>query len=123
MKFCKKCGYKLDDNTSFCEECGSKQDVSSAVMKCQNVNGTKEKLSNYCTPAKREIEDWALILLLVIGSPYIAEKIAVCFPLVIEAILYFGLPALAIGTMWKSSNWKLFTKRIVIGVYVLMYFL
>ena len=90
MKFCENCGTQLDDDIIFCEECGAKQgtqktNVTTVIKhRADNIQSQVEtnnaatqvenmmpKLSEICTPAKRKIRGWLMILLLVICSPLV----------------------------------------------------
>ncbi len=71
MKFCDNCGTQLADNALFCEECGTKvEQIEGAVAPAQeniqtDLNCVEQppKLSETCTPAKRQLKAWVFIAL------------------------------------------------------------
>ena len=116
MKFCENCGTQLDDNAVFCEECGAKQEV---VQQAQPEVATSEveatvqapKLSATCTPAKKEMKDWIVILILVLCSSLI---IGTGF---ISTILQF----VALVIMWRKRSWSFGVKIGVTIAYIILY--
>jgi uncharacterized membrane protein YvbJ len=146
MKFCENCGTQLADDATFCEECGTKQDVkeTTTVQPEAETNSTQPKvettatqsainnvatqvenmmpkLSETCTPAKREIKGWLMILLLIICSPIVLANLILILPEFLFWVVYIGAQLGVLMIMWKKCNWKLWIKIAVIGVYILMY--
>ena len=79
------------------------------------------KLSETCTPAKREIKGWLMILLLVICSPLVLVNLIAFLPEFLFWILFVGAQLAVLALMWKKCNWNLWIKIGVIVAYVLMY--
>lgn len=137
MKFCENCGTQLADDATFCEECGAKQEVKEAPVvqpKAENtaaqsainnvaaqVENMMPKLSETCTPAKREIKGWLMILLLIICSPLVLVNLIAFLPEFLFWILFIGAQLAVLVLMWKRCNWNLWIKIGVIVAYVLMY--
>lgn len=146
MKFCENCGTQLADDATFCEECGAKQEVKEATSAQPKVETTvaqpkaeatttqsainnvaaqvenmMPKLSETCTPAKREIKGWLMILLLVICSPLVLVNLIAFLPEFLFWILFVGAQLAVLVIMWKRCNWNLWIKIGVIVAYVLMY--
>ena len=149
MKFCENCGTKLADNVLFCEECGAKQEVveqstqkvvtnetfEQPVAHDEKVENTleevaeakyniaRQKLSETCSPASREIKPSVLILLLVMFSPYMMILLPFSIVKYINDYLWLGMQLIVLGLMWKKCNWSLKVKLMVIGIYLLPYLL
>lgn len=140
MKFCENCGTQLADDATFCEECGTKQDVqevketpaaqpkvesTSAQDVLSNVATQVEnmipKLSETCTPAKREIKGWLMILLLIVCSPLILVNLIAILPDFLFWIVFVGAQLAVLALMWKKRTWKIWIKLAVTAAYVLMY--
>lgn len=79
MKYCEDCGTQLEDDATFCTNCGAKQEIVFIPEVESPVNQLNEnqdriliieqepklkeiKLSDVCTPEKREIKSWLNIL-------------------------------------------------------------
>lgn len=146
MKFCENCGTQLADDATFCEECGTKQEVKETTTAQPKVEATvaqpkvettatqsainnvaaqvenmMPKLSETCTPAKREIKGWLMILLLIICSPMVLANLILILPGFLFWVIYIGAQLSVLMLMWKKCNWNLWIKIAVIGVYILMY--
>lgn len=140
MKFCENCGTQLADDATFCEECGAKQEVQevkeapAAQPKVENapaqdvvnnvaaqVENMMPKLSETCTPAKREIKGWLMILLLIVCSPLVLVNLIAILPEFLFWIVFVGAQLVALALMWKKRTWKLWIKLVVTAAYVLMY--
>ena len=140
MKFCENCGTQLADDATFCEECGAKQEVpevketpvaqpkvdsAPAQDVINNVAAQVEnmmpKLSETCTPAKREIKGWLMALLLIVCSPLILVNLIAFLPDFIFWIVFVGAQLAVLALMWKKRTWKFWIKLAVTAAYVLMY--
>ena len=134
MKFCEECGAKLADDAVFCEECGAKQapvqkeTVVEPVVQAEPVMSEQPvaptpKLSETCTPAKREIKGWLLTLLLIICSPWVLFDIILFLPDALFWILWFVIPIVVLVLMWTKKSWKSWVKWAVTIAYILMFFI
>lgn len=136
MKFCENCGTQLLDDATFCEECGTKQEISKNSTTQNSVNTATEiannnvtaqvesmmpKLSETCTPAKREIRGWLMALLLVMCSPLVLVNLIAFLPEFLFWVVFVGAQLTVLALMWKKCNWHLWIKLGVIIAFVLMY--
>ena len=137
MKFCENCGTQLADDATFCEECGTKQEVTAPPVVTQKtesvpvqsvennvaaqVENMMPKLSETCTPAKREIRGWLMGLLLIVCFPLILANLVVFLPDFLFWIALIGIDLFVLVLMWKKRSWKLWIKLAVTVAYVLMY--
>ena len=85
------------------------------------VENMMPKLSETCSPAKREIKGWVMILLLIICSPLVLVNLIAFLPEFLFWILFVGAQLAVLVLMWKRCNWNLWIKIGVIVAYVLMY--
>lgn len=138
MKFCENCGAKLADDAAFCEECGARQsvneipveesvmppveipEVNPAVMQAETA---VPKLSETCTPAKREIKGWVLTILLILFCPYFVLDLILVLPDALFWIVFAGTQLAAMILLWKKRSWNVWIKIIITGVYILSYLL
>lgn len=128
MKFCENCGIQLEDNAVFCEECGAKQDsveqtqpeVSTPEVE---INTQPTKLSATCTPAKKQIASWLLVLILIICSPVVLFELIWWLPDFIYMVLMFIIPLIALFIMWKKRTWKPWIKLGCTLAYIITYFI
>lgn len=137
MKFCENCGTQLADDATFCEECGTKQETKETPISQeeqtlnQNANQVNPqvenpipKLSETCTPAKREIKDWLMILLLVVCSPLLLFEIIIMLPDFLFWIIYSVAPIAVLILMWTTKkSWKMWIKAAVTAAYLIMFFI
>ena len=144
MKFCENCGTQLADDATFCEECGTKQEVKEESVSQSKVESTAvpqpvientaaqstinnvaaqvenmmPKLSETCSPAKREIKGWLMILLLVICSPLVLVNLIAFLPEFLFWVVFVGAQIAVLFLMWKRCNWNLWIKIGIIAAYV-----
>ena len=136
MKFCENCGTQLSDDATFCEECGTKQEISknsttqnsaNTATEIANNNVTAQvesmmpKLSETCTPAKREIRGWLMALLLIVCSPLVLVNLIAFLPEFLFWVVFVGAQLIVLALMWKKCNWPIWIKIGVIVAFVLMY--
>ena len=128
MKFCENCGTQLEDNAVFCEECGAKQE---AVQQDQpevttpevETNAQPPKLSATCTPAKKQIAGWLLVVLLFVCSPLILFELIWWLPDFLFWIVFVGAPLVVLVTMWRKRTWKTWIKLMWTLAYIIMLFI
>lgn len=132
MKFCENCGVKLADDAVFCEECGTKQAPAQkeAIVEpvVQTEHETSEqpiaptpKLSETCTPAKREPKGWLMIILLIVCSPWVLFEIIWELPNFLFWILYIAVPVAMLIATWARRSWKAWLKWAVTIAYIVMF--
>lgn len=138
MKFCEECGAKLADDAVFCEECGAKQapaqketvveTVTEPVVKAEPVTSEQPvaptpKLSEICTPAKREMKGWLMIVLLIVCSPWVLFEFIWELPDFLFWVIYIAVPVAMLIATWARRSWKSWVKWAVTIAYVLMFFI
>lgn len=128
MKFCENCGTQLEDNAVFCEECGAKQESAQQAQPEVNTpevetNAQPPKLSATCTPAKKQIAGWLLVVLLFICSPLILFELIWWLPDFLFWIVFVGAPLVVLVTMWRKRTWKTWVKLMWTLAYVIMLFI
>lgn len=129
MKFCDNCGTQLADNVLFCEECGAKvEQIAGSVILAQenlqtelNCGEQPPKLSEICTPAKRQLKDWVFIALLVLCSPIISVNLILWLPEFLFWIVFVGTQIAVLANMWFKRKWKGWIKIAITAAYILMY--
>ena len=81
------------------------------------------KLSETCTPAKREIKGWLMTILLIICSPLVLFELIWWMPDLLFMIVYFGVQIVVLVTMWKKRTWKTWLKLMWTLAYIIMLFI
>lgn len=128
MKFCENCGTQLEDNAVFCEECGAKreavqQDHPEVTIPEVEANAQPPKLSATCTPAKKQIAGWLLVVLLFVCSPLILFELIWWLPDLLFTIIFFGVQLVVLVTMWRKRTWKTWIKLMWTLAYIIMLFI
>ena len=128
MKFCENCGTQLEDNAVFCEECGAKQESVQQAQPEVNTpevetNAQPPKLSATCTPAKKQIAGWLLVVLLFVCSPLILFELIWWLPDLLFTIVFFGVQLVILVTMWRKRTWKTWVKLMWTLAYIIMLFI
>lgn len=132
MKFCEECGAKLADDVVFCEECGAKQSPTQKETVVESVAQTEQttseqpvtptpKLSDTCTPAKREIKGWLMILLLIVCSPWVLIELTLDLPDFLFGVNFLVAPVVMLIATWARRSWKTWVKWSVTIAYIIEY--
>lgn len=129
MKFCDNCGTQLADDALFCDECGTKFEQIGSMNNSGQQPETDDnshvdqpqKLSEICTPAKRQLKDWVVIALLVLFSPLVFINLILWLPDFLFWILYIGSQIVMLGYMWLSRKWPTWLKIAIVVAYIICY--
>lgn len=129
MKFCDNCGTQLEDSALFCEECGTKfEQIGATAVPVQNneqanLNNPNQpqKLSEICTPAKRQLKDWVVVVLLILFSPLVFINLILWLPDFLFWVLYIGSQIAMLGYTWLSRKWPVWVKVAIVVAYIICY--
>ena len=85
------------------------------------TNAQPPKLSATCTPAKKQIAGWLLVVLLFVCSPLILFELIWWLPDFLFWIVFVGAPLVVLVTMWRKRTWKTWVKLMWTLAYVIIH--